>query len=107
MSEKMKVLIVEDEEKMHFLYKQFFGNKDYEIFSANDFEEIKNYENQEFDYLITDGLFGNYLEVLKGVNAKNKIVVTNDEITRLKCINKGIKCLDKLNVFEIFEEIFK
>lgn len=103
---KCKILVVDRNEKYHFLFKGFRKNKyvisNLESISNLNFEELINYNL--FFVIVYD--IQDLLEVLHVYNVKKPIIIATEKVKNIKKIKK-IKKIIKLNNLPVVDLTIK
>lgn len=95
MTKSKTVLLVDDEPSVLEDYKFAFANRGYEVKKAMTLEQAKKYSNENFNFVIIDGLGGSCFEVYNIINAERKIIVSGDFKLVEKAKEEGIEAYSK------------
>lgn len=91
MTNKVRVLFVDDDEHARSQCKTFLEDYGYELVLADSAEEAKKYSDEQFDIAIIDGLGGRCFELIKEIKAERKVIVSGTEEIVNMAKKQGIK----------------
>jgi len=91
--ERPKVLIVDDDKMMLKHYKSFaeLCSNEYEMVVLSSVEQAETLNGRAFDVAILDGLYGKCFELIDGINAERRVILTGDNAIYEKAKSQGIE----------------